>query len=226
MPLLLSACMQQRVSFVFNEDIDKAFFAPVVSELQKLKPETRIDGLGSISVYQAAYKETYIEDNHLLEWSELHDNSTIPRASYYKMRGSATRLYLFKLNTQPQDVKGVVFLSAKFDSENECLGFGPAYIGLLNPEQEVATFTSDFILKETAEALKMVVLKRQVRREGVMFYSKDFGRKETNTSPISVEKVIQLDPNKLGGFKPVVFDVKEILRDKNAMLFHFIKTIE
>ena len=41
----------------------------------------------------------------------------------------------------------------------------------------------------------------------------------------NITKIVKLDPNKVGGYKPLVFDVAKIFNDANALSFHFVNTI-
>ena len=190
-------------------------------------PDTDIAAIDSIKIYTATFKETYVEDNYLLEWSELHDSSTIPRARYLNMIGNSTRLYLCVVSTRPDDVQAAVFFSAKYDSDGQCLGFGPSYLGKINPAQGTIAFTTELAVTEEDDVFKLFALKKQTRKAGVIFTSDHFKSSLTNTRmPVRVDKIVLLDPNKIGGFKPVVFSIEDVLKDKNALLFRYLKTIQ
>lgn len=224
---LVQSCMQQRVNFVFNEHVNsEEFFNVVPAEIKRFYPDSDIAAIDSIKIYVANFKETYIEDNYLLEWSELHDSSTIPRARYLNMVGNATRLYLCTISTSPKDIQAAVFFSAKYDAEGQCLGFGPSYLGKINPAQGTIAFTTELAVRESGESFQLEVTRKQNRKAGVIFTSHDFRDILLHArKPVRVDKIVLLDPNKIGGFKPVVFSIDNVLKDKNALLFRYLKTI-
>jgi hypothetical protein len=49
--------------------------------------------------------------------------------------------------------------------------------------------------------------------------------KVTLKSTFNIEKIVRLDANKIGGNKPLVFDINSIFKDSNALQFHYFKTI-
>lgn len=225
---LFCSCMERRVAFSLSRDIDTThFFNDLVKEARLLYPHSRIESIDSIKLYTAVYRESYIESNQLLEWTELHDSSRIPRVDYYKVFGHSTRLFMGSLHTYPDDIKGIVFFSARFNYENQCLGFGPAYFGILDTAMGTAAFTTVLDMKRKDGIFKLKTAAVQNRKSGILFVADEFhhGGMINHRKPVKVEKIVLLDPNKIGGNKPVVFNVKQVLQDDKAMQFRYFKTL-
>jgi hypothetical protein len=49
---------------------------------------------------------------------------------------------------------------------------------------------------------------------------------ETGGASINIKKIVRTDHNKVGGKKPLVFNIGEIFHDSRAMQFDYIKTIK
>ena len=47
----------------------------------------------------------------------------------------------------------------------------------------------------------------------------------TEDDTFNIEKIVKLDANKVGGYKPLVFNINKILKDQNALQFHYVDTI-
>ena len=93
----LSSCMEQKILFNFNHDVNQSFFK-------------EIPGLGSVTyfgqpitqkankveVYVSSFSEKFIEKDQLLEFTELNDSTKIPFVTYYTVIGYSQDLYLLK----------------------------------------------------------------------------------------------------------------------------------
>ncbi|WP_207497149.1 hypothetical protein [Aridibaculum aurantiacum] len=220
--------MQKTVPFSFNKDVGKDhFFNQLLPAAQKLYPDQDIQKLESVRMYAAVLKEAYIEKDYVLEWNEMNDSSRKEKVTYHKVDGYATRLYLGLVTTSPSNINAAVFFTAKFNPDRECLGFGPAYFGVVNPSLQSIRFTTDLAVKQPAGNFQLVVQGKQTRPGGVLFVSPDFLKPAFgNITSIKVEKIVFLDPNKIGGYKPVVFPVKEVMQDEHALLFRYLTTIQ
>ena len=61
---------------------------------------------------------------------------------------------------------------------------------------------------------------------GLLFMPADFpSRPQTVEDKFNIEKIVRLDPNKVGGYKPLVFDISKIFNDPNALQFHYLTTL-
>src|ERR1700712_2648484 len=86
--VFLPSCMEQRILFTFNKDVNKDFFR-------------EIPGLGSaeylghavtkkakdIEVYVSSFSEKFIEKDHLLEFTELNESTRTPFVTYLGING-------------------------------------------------------------------------------------------------------------------------------------------
>jgi hypothetical protein len=53
----------------------------------------------------------------------------------------------------------------------------------------------------------------------------NFPSSPTADDTFNIEKIVNLDGNKVGGYKPLVFNINKILKDPNALQFHYVNTI-
>jgi len=222
--ILLCSCAEQRFAFDQNKNVDTILFKDIPAIAQKIYPDHTITAIDSVCLYRATFKETYVENNDLLEWSELNDSSAIPRVKYYSVKGYYQHLYLAIMHTIPDNINAAVFFSAKYNSDGECVGFGPAYAGIVNPAKGIISFPKQLSIAKAANDFVLTLNKKQDNERELLFISADF-KTLVQKPAISLEKIILLGPNKIGGYKPVVFSIPEVLHDKNALKFRYIKTL-
>lgn len=235
----LSSCMEQKIIFDFNKDITRNFFR-------------EIPGLGSadyvgqpvtqkankIEVYLSAFREKYIEKGQVLEYTELNDSTTIPFVTYKQVDGYHQDLYLLKYEftyVQTNKTTGksfavptqaAIFFSVKYNGRGNALGIMPCYFGIINVEDDLIAFDTELSLKKDRDNYYLKLQKRNKRINGLMFMPADFPLNPKNSGDIiNIKKIVRLDPNKVGGYKPLVFEISKIFHDSNALQFHFYDTL-
>jgi len=236
--VFLQACMEQRLSFSFynDKDADKDVFReiPGLGSSTYLKfPVTK--KATRIQVYVSSFREKYIQKDHLLEFSELNDSSTIPNASYFQVDGYSQDLYILKYEfTYTVTEKGksfdvpadaAVFFAVKHNGKGDTIGVTPCYFGIINSEDNVIAFDTKLSLKKDGSSYFLKLQKKKKNMNGILFMPADFPRNPKAGSKLTIEKIVKLDPGKVGGYKPLVFDVAKIFHDPNALQFHYETTL-
>ncbi len=69
--------------------------------------------------------------------------------------------------------------------------------------------------------------KKNKERQGLLFMPGTFPDTDSILPKVlNIEKIVNLDPNKIGGRKPLVFDINQVFNDKSALQFHYVKTLQ
>jgi len=235
----LSSCMEQRILFTFKNDVNRNFFK-------------EIPGLGTVpygnypvthkatdvEVYISSFSEKFIEKDHLLELTELNNSTRIPFVTYMGVFGYSQDLYLLKYDfvysmtnenhekSLSDTVHAVVFFSIKHNKNNNTIGVTPCYFGTVNTDDNLIAFETELSLKKDKDHYFLKPLRKSKKINGVSFIPADFpSNPKTANDKFNIEKIVRLNPNKVGGYKPLIFDIAKIFHDANALQFHYRNTI-
>lgn len=235
----LSSCMEQKILFNFENDVNKKFFR-------------EIPGIGSssyfgqpveqhaknIEVYLSTFSEKHIEKDDLLEYTELNDSTKIPFVHYWEVDGYSQDLYLLKYTftytvtnkktgkSFGNETDAVIFFAVKHNGRGNTLGITPCYFGVINEEDSLIAFDTPLLLKKDKDQYYLKLQKRNKKLNGLLFMPADFpSQPEGPEQKFNIKKIVRLDPNKVGGYKPLVFDISKIFHDPNALEFHYVDTI-
>ena len=232
--IALSSCMEQKILFRFSSDVDKNFF----KALPGIDSNKYLDNLISkrateIQVYRSSFKEKYIEKDNLLELTELNDSSEVDEANYLTAKGYSQDLYILKYqftyrimeNEIGHDipVDASVYFSVKHNGRGQTVGITPCYFGIINKRQNLIAFNTDLsVVKEQDH----FYLKPGKSKKDLIFMPANFPAQPVSfKSTFNIEKIVRLDANKIGGNKPLVFNINSIFKDSNALQFHYFKKI-
>ena len=184
----------------------------------------------------AAFKEATIEKDNLFEFTELNDSSTHPRVVYNEVDGFIQELYLLKYNFiydadgMEADATAVAFLSLRYRPMSTepfiyCTGPGPMYWGLVI--DDYISFDSVLTIKNKSTNPYLHINKQKKSSAfNLLFMPAAFAKHpERNGASFNITKIVRMDPNRIGGIKPLVFDIPVIFKDYKAMHFDYIKTI-
>ena len=235
----LSSCMEQKLIFNFNNDVNQNFFkeipglGPVTYYLQPVTQKAN-----NVEVYISSFSEKFIEKEHLLEFTELNDSTEIPFAIYMGINGYSQDLYLLKYEftysginkrtgkTFEVPTKAAIFFSVKHNGSGNIIGITPCYFGIINEEDNLIAFDTQLSLKKDKTQYYLKLIKRNKKMDGLMFMPADFpSNPKTPEEKLNIEKIVRLDPNKVGGYKPLVFEISKIFHDQNALQFHYYSTL-
>jgi len=191
----------------------------------------------TIETYITTFREQYIEKDELLDLSILADNSRYPRVGYDKMQRYHQDLYLYHLRTVPSTIDVVVYLAAKYDFNGRCIGLGPAYLGTVDKAEghidflytmKVGREGNEICLQPEASLshLRYLTHKQKFDTRQLWLSADLIIKNESITwwlpagiNCINVTKIVDYDPNKIGGIQPVIFDIGAIIPDQLALQF-------
>jgi hypothetical protein len=238
-PVALISCMEQKILFDFDQDVNRDFFKSVPGlGLKEYAGQSITKMANTADVYVSSFSEKTIEKDHLLEFTELNDSTTNPFITYRAVQGYSQNLYIIKYqftyslpNTKtgkPFDVitPAAVFFSVKRNGRGSIIGITPCYYGSINEEDDLIAFDTELSLQKDNKHLYLKPLKKNKNMKGVMFLPADIPESPNSAEDkFNIEKIVRLDPNKVGGYKPLVFDINAIFHDPNALQFHYDHTI-
>jgi hypothetical protein len=228
----LSSCMEQKILFNFNNDVNRNFFKEIPglgSATYNGQPVTQM--ANNVEVYISSFREKFIEKDHLLEFTELNDSTSIPFVIYKEIDGYSQDLYLLKYEfiygkNFHDTIQAAVFFSVKYHGIENTIGITPCYFGIINEEDTLIAFNTELSLKKDKDHYYLKPLKKSKKVNGLLFIPADFpSNPKSQEEKFNIEKIVRLDPNKVGGYKPLVFDISKIFRDTNALQFHYYDTL-
>jgi hypothetical protein len=234
----LPSCMEQKILFSFNKDVNLNF----LKEIPGIGGSTYLnqpvtEKATTIEVYVSSFSEKFIEKDNLLELTELNDSTTIPFITYKAVNGYSQDLYLLKYeftysikNKQGKSfdipAEGVIFFSIKHNGRGNTIGITPCYFGIINDEDNLIGFDTELTLKKDKKQYYLKVPKKNKSENGLMFIPAAFPENPSGPEEkFNIEKIVRSLPNKVGGYKPLVFDITKIFHDPNALQFHYNGTI-
>jgi hypothetical protein len=234
----LGGCMEQKILFSFEQDLNNSFFKEIPGlggEKYFGWPITR--KATEAEIYTSSFREQFVEKDNLLELSELNDAGQTQPAAYLEANGYSQNLHLLKYNfiyTVTQNgksfdvpVEAVVFFSIKHNNNDDVLGITSPYFGIINREDNLISFDTELSLKKLDKQyyLKMPPGKPK-NMNGLLFLPANFVEHPVESeTKLNIEKIVKLNANKVGGYKPLVFNIAEIFRDKTALQFHYDSTL-
>jgi hypothetical protein len=234
----LSSCMEQKILFNFKTDVTRIFFKEVPGLGAATFNGHPITQMAKIAdVYVSSFSEKYIEKDHLLEFTELNDSTKIPFVSYMEVDGYSQDLYLlkyeFSYSTTNKNGKSfeftapaALFFSVKHNGRGNTIGIIPCYFGIINKEDNLIAFNTELSLKKDKGHLYLAAIKKSKKMNGLLFMPADFpANPKSAEDKLNIDKIVRLDPNKVGDYKPLVFDIRNIFHDPNALQFHYSDTI-
>jgi hypothetical protein len=210
------SCKPHSYLFGFKKDITKNFFAevPQIAGIDDFS-------IRSIKVYRAYLEEKLVEREAIPEYKLINKESKQPSVKLVTSRNHH-ELYLFEILPDTKQLDTVyVFLATSFNARGQCLGLGPAYLGFLRIDQLVIKK----ILKISRKG-DVYQLKARKKTDLIFLAEEELPQPLNTSSPIRIKQIIRLDPNKIGGEKPIVFTIEKIFNDPDALVFTFHSTID
>jgi hypothetical protein len=234
-----AGCLEQRILFDFKKDVNQTFFkeVPGIGDALYINYPVTKKAIKA-EVYVSSFRERFIENDDLLEYSELNDQSKIPAVDYWDVNGYSQNLYLLKFeftysvkdregNTVDISAVGAVFFSVKRNGQNKVTGITPCYFGTVDEDENLINFDTELTLENKDDNFYLKLHKKKKNVKGLLFMPADFPANPTSQSDkFNIKKIVQLDPNKVGGHKPLVFNINKVLKDPNALQFHYVNTIQ
>jgi hypothetical protein len=248
-PIIVVLCC----TFIFYGCIESKYPLNITSTLNE-RPESflqQLPGIGkmqyagmavkqkatAVQVYAASFKEMNIEKDNLLEVAEFNTGTKRPTANYLQVDGFMQNLYLLKYNfncksgSDELPVVAVVFLSFKYRQEVNgtgvyCTGPGPAYWGVVN--DGYISFDSVVNINKAKGSRYYLKMAKHKRNQifNLLFMPANFSDAvPVAGSFLNFTKIVRMGTNRIGGVKPVVFNIPEIFKDSNALRFNYVKSV-
>ena len=233
-----TGCLEHRIIFDFTKDVNQNFFKqmPGIGDTTFTKfPVTKRATIAE--VYVSSFRERFIENDNLLEYTELNDASQIPAADYWSVNGYSQDLFLIKyeftyITTTKKGkqietpTEGVVFFSLKHNGKGYTTGITPCYFGIIDRDENLIDFDTQLTLKKDNGKYFLQQHPSKKNRNGLLFMPANFPLDpKGNNDTLNIKKIVKLDPNKVGGYKPLVFYIPKIFNDANALSFHYVGNI-
>lgn len=236
--LILCGCMEQKILFNFDQDVDTTFFKEIPGiGSNKYFGNTVSKKASKAELYVSSFREKFIEKDNLLETTELNDNSKIPSVAYWEANGYSQNLYLLKYDftytiTQKEKsfdapVEAAVFFSVKYNGSGDVLGITPCYFGTINREDNLINFDTELLLQKDNSHYYLKMQKKKKNMNGLLFIPGNFVNQPVESeTKLNIEKIVKLNSNKVGGNKPLVFNISEIFHDPTALQFYYDSTLQ
>ncbi|MEO6329720.1 MAG: hypothetical protein ABIO55_12340 [Ginsengibacter sp.] len=227
--------MEQKILFSFNDNVNKQFLKNIPGiGSNTFLGDTVITKASSIKVYKASYREKYVEKDYLLDITELNDSTKIPFADYIERYRYSQEMYLLKYqfearakkrpNARLHTIDAMLFFSLKLDKDDFCIGFGPSYFGIIDYSFGYTSFPMELNIKKDKGTFYLKPARGNKTTGGYLFFMSGLAP-DNSQDILNIQKIIKLDINKIGSYKPLVFNIPQILHDSNALQFHYDTTL-
>jgi hypothetical protein len=234
--LLVSAiavysCRPKAQFFSYNHSVNLEFFDPVRPELN-----VRIKENDSIDVYAALLQERLVERDEVPEYKLVNKKSNQQLSRLPDTRGFHY-LYLFELF--PKGGRGdtvIVYLATTYTADSICTNVGPVYAGKLRNTGNASFIQFDHAFKvrkmkrkhldEEDQNISDSALKPDKPIRLTFVNEPPFLQDRRDTAYIQVNQIIQRDPNKIGGEKPVLYIIEKVFGDKKMLAFAYHASIK
>src|SRR6185503_20659054 len=114
----------------------------------------------------------------------------------------------------------------RHNRDENTVGITPCYFGTINDEDNLIAFYTELSLKKDKNHYFLKSLNTSKKMNGLSFIPADFpSNPKSPKEKFSIQKIVRSGPNKIGGYKPLVFDIHKIFHDSNALQFHFDHTL-
>ena len=205
---LLYGCSPRRVAFSTDNFTKPSFYQSLPTILNK---SLRID---SVITYETTFEEKPSEGYYVIDYSEVNARNDNNILHYKNFKGYYQKLYLLKLVTYPRD-SITVYFSIKYNAFDQCIGFGPSYIGSMDESRNLIFFNAELYTRNKKNNYSL----KKVRVPLALFMnaSELLPGKYINVDKMIVEKSFEIGNN-------VVIDIPRIFHDSSALKFEYIDT--
>lgn len=176
---------------------------------QILDKQLRLD---SVILYETTFEEKPYEGYYVVDYSEVNARNDQNILHYKNFRGFYQKLYILKLVTQPKDSIAIYF-SLKYNAFDQCVGFGPSYIGWFDERKKSLYFFNELY---TRSKKNIFSLRKSRLPLGLYMNANEM----IPGSYINIEKMIVERSYEIGN--NVVIDVARMFRDPEALKFVFL----
>jgi len=201
----LTGCTPKYIPFSTDNFANRSFYQNMPDFLGK---NLRID---SFVMYQTTFAEKPYEGYYVIDYSEVNALNDKNILHYKPFKGNYQKLYLLRLVTEPKD-SIVIYFSMKFNAFDQCMGFGPSYIGKMDEAHKLLYFNGELYTRHKKNVFSL--RKRNLPLELYMTANEMIPGHEINIEKMIVEKSFEIGNN-------VVIDIPRIFRDSFALRFQY-----
>ena len=224
--LMLSCCRMKTIPF--NDSmITSDFFKKVPS----LWVDRSVKDFDSITIYKATLQEELVNRDGIPEFKLVNAVSKQARADLIG-RKNYHELYLCQVHTNRRGETLCVFLATSFDVHRKCTKLGPGYLGVIRMEQinikeelKIESNGNSYFISDTSGSKILFIADRSIPVATKTICNADEDIWSDSLCTIRIREIINSNTNKVGGTKAVLFSIKDIFADVDALLFSYDKTI-
>jgi len=201
-------CSPRNIAFSVNNFTGGSFYQAIPTIVDK---ELRID---SVIMYETTFEEKPYEGYYVIDYSEVNAQNDKNILHYKPFKGFYQKLYLLKLVTVPKDSIAIYF-SLKYNAFDQCVGFGPSYIGWMDERKKAVVFNAELYTrnKKSVYSLKKSRLPLSLYMEADGMIPGQY----INIEKMIVEKSFEIGNN-------VVIDIHRVFHDSSALKFTYYDT--
>jgi len=206
--ITLCSCAPRNIPFNTGNLTQKSFYDALPLILNK---DVHID---SVMLYETTFEEKPYEGYYIVDYSEVNALNDSNILHYKDFKGFYQKLYILKLVTEPND-SIVIYFSVKYNMFDQCVGFGPAYLGWIDEQKKLIYFYKELYTKSKKNLFS---LRKSRQPLGLYMNANEMIPKDH----INIEKMIVERSYEVGN--NVVIDVEQIFRDPYALKFGYLGT--
>lgn len=204
--------------------------APFFSNITKIWGNPSLTRIDSIVIYKARLQEEPVDRDGIPELKLINTESKQTRSNIAMLR-NYQELYLCQVFTNKKSERLCVFFSSGFDVHDSCTSLGPAYLGVIRMEQ--INFKKELKLAVSKSGYNII----SGKPDSILFIARhdipathvescdDEGASDSLCN-IRIKEIINLNTNKIGGTKPVIYPIEKIFSDPDALLFKYFTTLK
>ncbi len=201
-------CSPRNIAFSTNNFTNGSFYQAIPLIVDK---NLRID---SVILYETTFEEKPYEGYYVIDYSEVNAQNDKNILHYKPFKGFYQKLYLLKLVTEPKD-SVILYFSLKYNSFDQCVGFGPSYLGRIDEQKKMLLFYNELYIRSKKGMFSL----RKSKLPLVLYMSADglVPKDYINIEKMIVEKSFEIGNN-------VVIDIHRVFRDSFALKFEYLAT--
>ena len=206
--ITICGCAPKNIPFSTSNFKQQSFYAALPQILNK---DLKLD---SVILYETTFEEKPYEGYYVVDYSEVNAQNEKNILHYKDFKGFYQKLYIMRLVTHPRDSIALYF-SIKYNAFDQCVGFGPSYIGWMDDNRKSFFFFSELYTKDKKN---LFALRKSRLPLGLYMNANEWEPgKVINIEKMVVEKSYEIGNN-------VVIDVARIFRDSAALKFMYLGT--
>ena len=206
--IAVGGCSPKIVPFSTNNFADSSFYQAVPLILNK---NLHID---SVIIYETTFEEKPYEGYYVIDYSEVNAQNDKNILHYKPFKGFYQKLYVLKLVTVPKD-SVTIYFSLKYNAFDQCVGFGPSYLGLVDEPKKALYFYNELYIM--SKKFLFTLRKSKLPLGLYMTCDEMIPYTDINIEKMIIEKSFEIGNN-------VVIDIHRLFRDSSALRFQYLGT--